>query len=196
MTEAPPNRPRARRADALHSESRLVEAARDIFDALGPGAPLAMVARQAKVGPGTLYRHFSDRQALLNAAFDAEIRALCRLADETSTVCGPTQALYGWLDGALRHAIEIGGLSRRRRHGWTVDEGYDCWSEAALRAGGRVLTRAQSTGAARPDIEIIDLLVVLAAALRAGSVPVNEERIRYVLDLLEYGWRGRPPSEH
>jgi AcrR family transcriptional regulator len=46
-----------------------VDAAREIVAADGPVASLDRIARQAGVGSATLYRHFGNRDALLNEVF-------------------------------------------------------------------------------------------------------------------------------
>jgi len=57
------------RADARQNYERLVEAAADSIRELGPNVSLEEVAKRAGVGIGTLYRHFPNRQALLEAVY-------------------------------------------------------------------------------------------------------------------------------
>ncbi|GAB2973813.1 TetR/AcrR family transcriptional regulator [Nocardioides montaniterrae] len=55
------------RADAKRNYDRIVETAREVFREKGYDAPLDEIAKKAGVGPGTLYRHFPNRDALLDA---------------------------------------------------------------------------------------------------------------------------------
>ena len=55
------------RADAQRNRDRIVEVAREVFREQGYDASLDEVAKRAGVGPGTLYRHFPTRDALLDA---------------------------------------------------------------------------------------------------------------------------------
>src|SRR5690242_14742591 len=55
------------RADAKRNYDRIVEVAREVFREQGYDASLDEVAKRAGVGPGTLYRHFPTRDALLDA---------------------------------------------------------------------------------------------------------------------------------
>jgi AcrR family transcriptional regulator len=57
---------------------------------------LEEIARRAQVGIGTLYRHFPNRQALLEAVYVDELEALCRSADDVAEL-PPWDALVGWL---------------------------------------------------------------------------------------------------
>src|SRR5882757_859894 len=62
------------RADAQHNRDRILEVARDAFAASGE-VSLNSIAKKAGVGPGTLYRHFPSREALLLAEY-SPLRAL------------------------------------------------------------------------------------------------------------------------
>ncbi|MDO4928011.1 MAG: TetR/AcrR family transcriptional regulator [Corynebacterium sp.] len=53
------------RADALFNHNKILEAAHELFSQQGPGIPLREIAETAHVGIGTLYRHFPNRQALI-----------------------------------------------------------------------------------------------------------------------------------
>ncbi|MGH3587453.1 MAG: TetR/AcrR family transcriptional regulator [Pseudonocardia sp.] len=55
------------RADARRNRDRIVAAAKAWFASAGPEAPAEEIARSAGVAPGTLYRHFADREALIRA---------------------------------------------------------------------------------------------------------------------------------
>ena len=56
------------RADARRNRERLLEVATAAFAAAdGPPVSLESIARDAGVGIGTLYRHFPNRQALVEA---------------------------------------------------------------------------------------------------------------------------------
>ncbi|WP_071060324.1 TetR/AcrR family transcriptional regulator [Parafrankia soli] len=146
--KTPPRADRARRTDAQRNENRLVEAAREVFIAQGTGAPLSMVAQRAKVGPATLYRHFANREALVNAAFRVEITDLCHIADELNESLPPGEALRGWLEAATRHTVTMRGPASDQHWErlWRVS--YIRWPTAVCRAGGAVLGRAQAAGAA------------------------------------------------
>src|SRR5467141_444381 len=71
------------RADAQRNYDVLVEAAHAEFSAHGAAAPLEDIARRAKVGIGTLYRHFPTRDDLL-----AKV-----LADNTAKILARGRAL-------------------------------------------------------------------------------------------------------
>ncbi|WP_439145725.1 TetR/AcrR family transcriptional regulator [Streptomyces canus] len=62
--EQPGRKPRA---DVQRNRAALLETAQRHFLQHGVGTSLEAVAKEAGVGPGTLYRHFPTREALLAA---------------------------------------------------------------------------------------------------------------------------------
>lgn len=59
-----------RRKDAELNRRRLLDAGREVFRDRGVGATLHDVARHAGLGVGTVYRHFANKDALIDALFD------------------------------------------------------------------------------------------------------------------------------
>src|ERR1700730_14187790 len=67
---------RKSRADAQRNRERILEVAKATFARRGGDATLDDIAKQAGVGPGTLYRHFPTREALIEAVYRAEVEKL------------------------------------------------------------------------------------------------------------------------
>src|SRR5580692_10082759 len=57
------------RSDAQQNRDRILEVAKAAFTRSGANASLDEIAVQAGVGPGTLYRHFPTRDALIEAVY-------------------------------------------------------------------------------------------------------------------------------
>src|SRR4051794_35097889 len=98
------------RADARANRERLVDVAREAFAAHGVEASLDDIARRAGVGPGTLYRHFPNRHALLAAVYRGDIETLSARADELAATLAPLEALTAWLTDQLRYVAFKHGL--------------------------------------------------------------------------------------
>src|SRR5689334_12868342 len=88
---------RPKRADALRNYEKVLAAARDAFAEGGESTALEEIARRAGVGIGTLYRHFPNRQALLEALYVDEVGEICRSAEELQGA-EPWEALSGWFE--------------------------------------------------------------------------------------------------
>src|SRR5689334_11450876 len=99
-----------KRADARRNYEKLVAAARGAFAETGTETSLEEVARRAGVGIGTLYRHFPNRQALLEAVYVDEVEALSASAAELAELA-PWDALAAWLRRYVRFAATKRALS-------------------------------------------------------------------------------------
>src|SRR5690349_25121025 len=93
------------RADARRNYERILECAREAFAEYGPEAPLDEVARRAAVGPGTLYRHFPNRDALIEAVYRSSSEALAELAAGLTETFSPLDALEQWLRCQVRFVM-------------------------------------------------------------------------------------------
>jgi AcrR family transcriptional regulator len=67
VTVVTPGRSRPLRADARRNRDRVLDAARECFAQQGLDAQMDDIARAAKVGVGTVYRHFPTKEALAEA---------------------------------------------------------------------------------------------------------------------------------
>src|SRR5881398_706607 len=92
---------RPMRADAARNRGLVLDAARTAFARHGVTASLDDVARAAGVGPGTLYRHFPTRDALVLAVIDDGLTDICSLGAELSDNSEPLEALRQWLDAYI-----------------------------------------------------------------------------------------------
>src|SRR5712664_3385809 len=85
------------RSDAQRNRERILEVAKEAFARSGAATSLDDVAKQASVGPGTLYRHFPTRDALLEAVYRAEVEKLAAAEQELSGKLPPVEALRAWM---------------------------------------------------------------------------------------------------
>jgi AcrR family transcriptional regulator len=96
--------PRPLRADAAGNRRKLLDAARDVFIELGPGAPLDEIARRAGTGIATLYRRFPDRQALM---LEVVVDAIERSSDEARLAAEQEQDAFRALARYMHRAIDV-----------------------------------------------------------------------------------------
>jgi AcrR family transcriptional regulator len=76
MASTEGERPRARVAEARRNRQKLIAAATRAFASGGEQVPLETIAKDAGVGIGTLYRHFSNREALVEAVYEDQVERL------------------------------------------------------------------------------------------------------------------------
>ena len=85
------------RADAQRNRDRVLEAAKEAFTRSGADASLDDIAKQAGVGPGTLYRHFPSRDELLEAVYRTEVEKLAAAEQKLAETMPPIEALRAWM---------------------------------------------------------------------------------------------------
>ncbi|GAA3023144.1 helix-turn-helix domain-containing protein [Streptosporangium longisporum] len=178
------------RVDARRNREHLLTTARAVIAEQGPEASLNEIARQAGVGPGTLYRHFPTRQALLAAVFQDRVETLCARADDLLTHTSPDEALDLWSRDVLAHALTDGGMSTSMTRD-PAEPGFDC--HAAMRSAATgLLSRAQREGRTRRDVDVEDFFqLVTGVALAASELPGGLERADHLLAVTLAGLRDR-----
>ncbi|MEE1793559.1 helix-turn-helix domain containing protein [Streptomyces sp. BE308] len=186
-----PDRPM--RADARRNHDRLVGEARTSFAEHGTDASLEDIARRAGVGIGTLYRHFPNRHALMNAVFQEALSALLERSRELAGAEQPCRALVEWLGAIVTHAGEYRGLAQALMSASRDETSALAQCHTPLReAGARLLSRAQESGAVRADVSIDDLLQLTnAIALAAEQTPDDPALADRLLLLTLQGLKGR-----
>lgn len=189
MKTARPRRVKRKpRADAQRNRERILEVARGAFTRAGAQASLDDIAKQAGVGPGTLYRHFPTREALLEAVYRSEIEKLAaaphRFADLPAI-----DALRAWLllfvDAIAAKKIIAPALNAfADRHSTAVEGSY-----ARIHDAARTLAkRAVRSGDLRKDLDPVDLLRALVGVSQAADRDW-QSRARRLVDILIAGSR-------
>jgi AcrR family transcriptional regulator len=188
MSTTEPLLSRPKRADARRNYDKVLAAAREAFAEGGESTALEEIARRAGVGIGTLYRHFPNRQALLEALYIDEVEDVCRVAEEREGG-DPWEALSGWLERlvgymAAKQALHAELLNYLERDAALFKT---CW--ASLDAAGEpLLKRAQDAGVVRPDVTVGDVIwmVLSIAKLPAAEPGQSEHILRVAIDGLRY----------
>ena len=179
---------RPKRADARRNYDKVLAAARKAFAEGGESTALEEIARRAEVGIGTLYRHFPNRQALLEALYVDEVEEVCRSAAQFDGE-EPWEALTGWLERFVAYLATKRALAAEMLNYVDRDAEVFKASRAALfGAGEPLLTRAQEAGVVRPDVEIAELIqmVMGIAKIPAADPKQTEHIIRIAVDGLRY----------
>jgi AcrR family transcriptional regulator len=180
---------RPKRAIALANYEKLIAAARDAFTESGTSASLEEVARRAGVGIGTLYRHFPNRQALLEAVYVDELGALCASATDLAEL-PPWEALVGWLHRFVGYLATKRALAQELMNYVDRDAPLFQNCRAALYAAGEpLLERAQQAKVARTDTNLVEVIQMVGGI---ANIPASDpEQIDHILELALDGLRYR-----
>jgi AcrR family transcriptional regulator len=175
------------RADARRNRARLVEAARELFGEAGiEAAGMNDVARRAGVGPGTLWRHFPNKEALVAEVAGASLDQLTELADELRARAAP-DAVHTWASALLGHVARYRGLATSLAHASGDPLAGRCAETG--RALEKLVEHVRGTGELRAGVtgtDISRLAMAVAWAAEAAAEPAAAERL---LDLAFAGLR-------
>jgi AcrR family transcriptional regulator len=176
-----------KRADARRNRERVLAAAREAFATGGESTALEEIARRAGVGIGTLYRHFPNRQALLEALYVNEVEEVCRSAAQPDDA-DPWQAFNDWCERLIGYLATKRALAAELLNYLDDDAPLfkDCRS-GLYAAGEPLLKRAQDAGAVRSDVEFPQVMQMVVGISKIPSDPRQIEHIlRIALDGLRY----------
>src|SRR3954454_14195352 len=94
------------RADARRNRQRILDAATAVFAAHGADVPIDVIACEAGVGPGTLYRHFPTKEALFEAVMLARFEQLTTEARALLDAAEPGPAFLGYVEALVVRAAD------------------------------------------------------------------------------------------
>jgi len=192
---APELRPQLRK-DAQRNRERILEVAKEAFTRFGANASLDEIATQAGVGPGTLYRHFPTRDALIEAVYRSEVEKLAAAARNFAQAMPPMKALRAWMllfvdHIAAKYVIApalnslVGGPSK-------LYEGSRGQIAGAMET---LVKRAIQSGDIRRDLDPFDLLRALIGFSHVASGADWQSSARRLVDILIAGSRAVPRSQ-
>lgn len=164
--------------------------AKDAFTRVGADASLDDIAKQAGVGPGTLYRHFPTRDALIEAVYHAEVGKLAAAARTFAEKMPPIEALRAWMLSFIDHigakqiiapALNslVGGPSKL----------YEGSRGQILEAMDSLVQRAIRSGDLRRDLDSFDLLRALIGVSHVTFDRQWQQSARRLVDILIAGSR-------
>lgn len=166
---------RSRRLEYSESTRQaLVDNAVDLFTKRGyAGTSLDEVVKRARVTKGALYHHFSGKQALFEAAFDAvETKQLTRLGEIVSAPGDPWATAIAGLRAYIRECLEP-SYQRIVVHEAPVVMGWERWREAEEHFSFGLLRTAvqmlRDAGEIEPDLSVEITARLLFGALSAGA---------------------------
>ena len=180
-------RTRPMRADARRNCEKVLTAARGAFAAGGSATSLEEIARQAGVGIGTLYRHFPNRQALLEAVYAEEVESLCRSAAEFAEL-EPWDALVAWLHGFVGYMATKQALAAELLDYMDRDSPLFMGCRTSMyTAGEPLLRRAQEAGVVRADANLPDVIQMVAGISKIQTGDPGQ--VQRILDIALDGLR-------
>lgn len=178
------------RRDAQRNRERILDVAKQAFSRSGVNTSLDDIAREAGVGPGTLYRHFPTREALLEAVYRTEVEKLAAAERRFAETLPPVEALRAWMllfvDHIAAKQIIAPALNALVGDPKKVFEASYAQIWEAIRA---LVKRAIKSGDIRKDLDPIDLLRALIGVAHVSTSPDWQQSAKRLVDILITGSR-------
>lgn len=150
------------------------------------------VAVLAGVGPGTLYRHFPTRDALIEAVYRAEVAKLTEAGREFASSMPPLEALRVWM---LLFVDHVAGKKLILPAMESVEGGSARLLEGAKAPIHQVfhglVQAAIDAGELRAETDPGDLVRALIGVFYTMAMPGWEESARRIVHVLLEGARAR-----
>jgi AcrR family transcriptional regulator len=189
-TKRSQSKDRKLRTDAQRNRQRILEVAKEAFTRFGADASLDEISKKAGVGPGTLYRHFPTRDALIEAVYRSEVEKMAAAARKLAGELPPLDALRAWMLRFVDHIAAkqiiapalnsvVGGASK-------LYEGSRGQIQEAIEA---LVKRAIKSGDIRRDLDPFDLLRALIGVSHVAAGPDWRQSARRLVDILIMGSR-------
>jgi AcrR family transcriptional regulator len=189
-TKRPQPAQRKPRADAQRNRERILEVAKEAFTKSGANASLDDIAKQAGVGPGTLYRHFPTREELLQAVYRSELEKLAAAEGEFAKAMTPIEALRAWLllfvDTIAAKQLIAPALNTLIGDPKKVFAASYAQMHEAIRC---LVKRAIKSGDIRKDLDPMDLLRALVGVANVATSPDWQQSAKRLVDILITGSR-------
>lgn len=180
------------RADAARNVDKIIMAARQCFREHGPDVPLQTIAVTAGVGPATLFRNFADKEELVLAALNRQLRetvdpVLAEALADIDATAGLLRVLEAIMSVASTDANLLGAVAGRRE----VLTGI---AGSLMDSISVLLGRGQGQGTLRSDISMTDMFRLLAMLIGVvDTMEPGSDAWRRPLALMEDAIRTEGP---
>ena len=160
---------RVLRADAQRNREAVIGAAKKLFADQGLDAQMPDVAKAAKVGVGTVYRHFPTKDDLIAALAVERFERLAEKAREGIEAEDPWQGLCDFIRFSAQIQADDRGLCE------VMGSRPEVMNESAYAVGlddlcGKLVKRAQRSGDLRKDLDWEDIPMVVCGVGRITQV--------------------------
>jgi AcrR family transcriptional regulator len=174
------------RADARRNRERILKAARAVFAEQGMHSQIDDVAKRAKVGVGTVYRHFPTKEALLDALVRERFEEIAGYAREALE---REDAWEGFCEmiwrAAERNAADLAFCEAIA----STDKTAIVEEVGLMRSTNELIARAKAQGRMRLDVTEQDVPLMMVGASAVMQLSPTADAWRRYLSLMLDGLR-------
>jgi AcrR family transcriptional regulator len=192
------------RADARRNREAVVAAAKELFADQGVDAQMPDIAKAAKVGVGTVYRHFPTKDDLIEALVEARFERIAEFGREALEAANddPWEAFRDY----MRFSVELQANDRALSQVMATQPELmrdHAENSGVFEISEKLVAVAQKSGDLRKDAEVWDVPMIICGlghvtqAARAGEMAPGmswERFLAIVLDGLRAPGSGKLPD--
>jgi AcrR family transcriptional regulator len=148
------------RKDAALNRERLLTAASELFAQRGLNVTLNDIAHHAGVGVGTAYRRFPNKEAVIDALFEQQLRDLAAVANDALAAADAWHGLVSFLERSLDMQFGDRGLNEIMNAPILGLDRIQAARDQIAPLIKKLVDRAVREGAVRPDLDQSDLIFI------------------------------------
>jgi AcrR family transcriptional regulator len=171
-----------RRSDAQRNRDQILQVARDAFAESGTTS-LNEIAKRAGVGPGTLYRHFPTREALILAVYRRDVQRVVDSVPDVLAIHPPLDAFRAWFHTLAEYVRVKHGLGEAL-HSAAIKDAINETYAPVLTAVGKLIDACVACEAMRPGLEPADVLLLMGFMWRVEAGPEGKRQAERITELV------------
>jgi AcrR family transcriptional regulator len=177
------------RSDAQRNREHILQVARDAFAESG-ATSLNEIAKRAGVGPGTLYRHFPTREALILAVYQHDIERLVVSVPRVLAANAPLDAFRRWFRTLADYVRVKHGLGEAL-YSAAAQDVIDKTYGPVVAAVGQLVDACIAEGSMRPGLDPGDVLLLMGFLWRVDTAPQGRQQAARIMEYVIEGLRPR-----
>ena len=186
---APSKPARPMRADARRNYDKILATARIVFTERGTDASLDEIAKRAGVGPGTLYRHFPTREALVDGLMQEWTERVSADADAAIAADQPArEMLSDWFEHFIEHITLHRGAASKIAAAMD-DPASPMYRKCQVMADAnrRVIDHLQERGELRPSVDPANVMRLVSGVATVADSSCTDLDVSPMLDVVVDG---------
>ena len=177
------------RSDAQRNREHILRIAHDALAESG-ATSLNEIAKRAGVGPGTLYRHFPTREALILAVYQHDIERLVDSVPRVLAANAPLDAFRRWFRTLADYVRVKRGLGEAL-YPAAVQDAINTTYGPVVAAVGQLVDACTAEGSMRPGLDPGDVLLLMGFLWRVDAAPEGKRQAARIVEYVIEGLRPR-----
>jgi AcrR family transcriptional regulator len=177
------------RSDAQRNREHILRIAHDALAESG-ATSLNEIAKRAGVGPGTLYRHFPTREALILAVYQHDIERLVDSVPRVLAANTPLDSFRRWFR-TLADYVRVKRALGEALYSAAVQDAINKAYGPVLAAVGQLVDACIADGSLRPGLDPGDVLLLMGFLWRVDATPEGKRQAARIMEYVIEGLRPR-----